>query len=155
MSEFARRVTEAMEAGVAMSKRDWARQAVGLRARIEELEESLDLDFKERDRNLKRIEELERIYARDNERLAEMTNDLVVKNARIKELESKLNNHRQFISWLTVEGTQYGEEWEELAKSGLVVEVKPTPEFIDEWGDESEMYVLAWKAHEFEPVEVP
>lgn len=41
--EFERDVTEALEAGVALSRRDWARQAVGLRADLDKM--TSDRDF--------------------------------------------------------------------------------------------------------------
>jgi len=69
---------------------------------------------------------------------------------KVEELERELASHRQFLERLTDNGTNYQETFDDLVELGLVVSVPPTPEFIDEWGEDSEMYVLAWKAGEFE-----
>ena len=60
---------------------------------------------------------------------------------------------REYVSIVTDGGTDYPETWDELHRLGLIVEVKPTPEFTDEWGDDVGMWVLAWKAGGFEAID--
>ena len=60
---------------------------------------------------------------------------------------------REYVEIITDGGTDYPETWDELQRLGIIVEVKPTPEFIDEWGDDWPMWVLAWKAGEFEAID--
>jgi hypothetical protein len=60
---------------------------------------------------------------------------------------------REYVEIVTDGGTDYPESWDELQRLGIIVEVKPTPEFIDEWGDDCPMWVLAWKAGEFEAID--
>jgi DNA repair exonuclease SbcCD ATPase subunit len=85
--------------------------------------------------------------------LDEAADEIERLRAKVEELERELASHRQFLERLTDNGTNYPETFDDLVELGLVVSVPPTPEFIDEWGDDAEMYVLAWKAHEFEEVE--
>jgi len=60
---------------------------------------------------------------------------------------------REYVEIITDGGTDYPESWDELHRLGLIVEVKPTPEFTDEWGEDVAMWVLAWKAGGFEAID--
>jgi hypothetical protein len=66
---------------------------------------------------------------------------LTAENERLKE---ELEAHRKHLEEITSNGTEYDENWDLLMKLGLIVEAPPTQDFIDEWGDESGMWVLAW-----------
>lgn len=60
---------------------------------------------------------------------------------------------REYVEIVTDGGTDYPETWDELQRLGIIVQVKPTPEFIDEWGDDADMWVLAWKADRFDALD--
>jgi len=60
---------------------------------------------------------------------------------------------REYVEIITDGGTDYPESWDDLQRLGLIVEVKPTQEYEDEWGDGVEMWVLAWKAGEFKAID--
>jgi hypothetical protein len=60
---------------------------------------------------------------------------------------------REYVEIITDGGTDYPETWDELHRLGLIVEVKPTPEFTEEWGEDVAMWVLAWKAGGFEAID--
>ena len=62
----------------------------------------------------------------------------------LRNLRSELAAHRKYIEIITDGGTDYPETMDEMIDLGLVVEAPPTQDFIDEWGDDCEMYVLAW-----------
>jgi hypothetical protein len=72
---------------------------------------------------------------------------------RIHDLEAEIAALREYVEIITDGGTDYPETWDELHRLGLIVEVKPTPEFTDEWGDDVAMWVLAWKAGGFEAID--
>ena len=69
-------------------------------------------------------------------------------NARegvISDLRSQLAAHRKYLEFITDDGTDYpADTMEDLIDLGLIVEAPPTPDFIEERGDDCEMYVLAW-----------
>jgi chromosome segregation ATPase len=116
-------------------------------ATAEELQTEFEREYAAFDRLMARLDRERRGLCDRNDALVAEVESL---RSEIEELGAELNNHRQFVSWLTDEGTEYGDEWEALLEAGLIVEVKPTDEFIDEWGDDCPMYVLVWKAGEFE-----
>ena len=62
----------------------------------------------------------------------------------IERLRAEVAAHRKYLESITDNGTDYPETMDELIDLGLVVEAPPTQDFIDEWGDDCEMYVLAW-----------
>ena len=62
----------------------------------------------------------------------------------IDRLTAELAAHRKYLESITDNGSDYPETMDELIDLGLVVEAPPTQDFIDEWGDDCEMYVLAW-----------
>jgi len=62
----------------------------------------------------------------------------------INRLTAELANHRKFMELITDNGSDYPETMDEMIDLGLVVEAPPSQDFIDEWGDDCEMYVLAW-----------
>ena len=62
----------------------------------------------------------------------------------IERLRAELAAHRKYLESITDNGSDYPETMDELIDLGLVVEAPPTQDFIDEWGDDCEMYVLAW-----------
>ena len=62
----------------------------------------------------------------------------------VEALIDELEKHRRYIDRITDGGTDYPEDFDVLWDLGLIVEVEPTPEFIDEWGDDVGMWVLAW-----------
>jgi len=70
-----------------------------------------------------------------------------------RKLEAENAALREYVEIVTDGGTDYPETWDELHRLGLIVEAKPTPEFTDEWGDDVEMWVLAWKAYWLEAID--
>lgn len=62
----------------------------------------------------------------------------------IEALRDEIAAHRKYLESITDNGSDYPETMDELIDLGLVVEAPPTQDFIDEWGDDCEMYVLAW-----------
>jgi len=75
-----------------------------------------------------------------------VADDPLHKDARavIERLRAELAAHRKYLESITDNGSDYPETMDELIDLGLVVEAPPTQDFIDEWGDDCEMYVLAW-----------
>ena len=63
-------------------------------------------------------------------------------------LHEELKAHRKYLETVTDNGTDYGEDWDVLQDLGLIKTAPPTQEFIDEWGDDAEMWVLAWQGGE-------
>ncbi len=80
------------------------------------------------------LEVLDDLIERDSKIQKEEVDRLTIENCRL----------RAFVEDLTDYGTVYGDEWDLLHKHKLVVNVPPTQDFIDEWGDDSEMWALSW-----------
>jgi hypothetical protein len=62
----------------------------------------------------------------------------------VDRLIDELGKHRCYLNRITDGGMSYPEDFDYLMQLGLVVEVKPTQEYIDEWGADADMWVLAW-----------
>jgi hypothetical protein len=65
----------------------------------------------------------------------------------------EIQAHRQFLETVFPPSEGFCEDFDLLESLGLIVEVKPSREFMEYWGDDTPMWVYAWHAHEFEPVE--
>ena len=70
-----------------------------------------------------------------------------------EQIYSELIAHRKFLEQACPTGDGFCEDFDILLDLGLIVEVKPTQEFMEEWGDDCPMYVYKWNAPKFEPVE--
>jgi len=82
----------------------------------------------------------------------EVTNMVSEMQDKIDRLTAELAALREYVEIITDGGTDYPESWDDLHRLGLIVEAKPTQEFIEEWGDDCPMWVLAWDAGEFEAI---
>ena len=79
-----------------------------------------------------------------HEAIERLREALAASEEREAGLTAEVAAHRKYLESITDNGSDYPETMDELIDLGLVVEAPPTPEFIDEWGDDCKMYVLAW-----------
>jgi len=115
---------------------------------IERLNEKLDYPFEEIAR-LQKVEEdsihNEGVMVALKEGYEERGAEIEKLVGRVERLRAELKAHRGYLEEVTNNGTDYNENWDALMAHGLIVKAPPTQDFIDEWGDECDMWVLAWR----------